>query len=227
MLLTLENVLNRDQIADAHRLIARSTWASGLATAGPQAASVKDNQQLPESAEALPELRRMVLSALNQQPLFFSAALPVKILPPFFNRYAGNGSRYGPHTDGAMRLTPDGAGYVRADVSATLFLSQPDSYDGGVLSIEDTYATHDIKLNAGSMVIYPSSSIHQVTPVTRGERVACFMFMQSMVRDAGQRRLLFDMDCSLQQLRQQFGEVAPLVQMTGVYHNLLRRWAAS
>lgn len=225
MLMTLDNVLTREELAEAREMIAHSPWASGLATAGTQAAAVKDNQQLPEDAPFLPALRRMVLAALNRQPLFFSAALPLKILAPFFNRYGETGNRYGQHTDGAMRLTPDGAGYVRADVSATLFLSEPEEYDGGILAVQDTFATHNIKLKAGSIVVYPSSSIHEVTPVTRGARIGCFMFMQSMVRDAEKRRVLFDLDLAIQQLRQQVGEAAPVVSLTGTYHNLLRRWA--
>jgi len=150
------------------------------------------------------------------------------VLPPFFNRYAGQANTYGWHTDCAMRMVPGGgAGYVRSDVSATLFLSDPQDYDGGELTIEDTFGTHSVKPPAGSLVLYPSSSIHAVTPVTHGERLACFMFMQSMVRDAGQRRLLFDMDMALLQLREQVGEVDAVVRLTGTYHNLLRQWAES
>ena len=153
--------------------------------------------------------------------------MPLRILPPFFNRYAGEHNHYGFHTDNAMRMMPDGSGYVRADVSATLFLSEPEEYEGGVLTIEDTFGRHGVKLKAGSLVVYPSSSIHEVSPVTQGERIACFMFMQSMVRDAGERRLLFDMDMALLQLRQTDGDTDPVVRLTGCYHNLLRRWADS
>ena len=170
-------------------------------------------------------MRQLVLNALNRNALFFTAALPLKILPPFFNRYAGNSNSYGFHTDNAMRSLPDGSGYVRADVSATLFFSEPEEYEGGLLTIEDTYGKHSVKLKAGSMVVYPSHSIHEVSPVTQGERLACFMFMQSMVRDAGERRLLFDMDMALLSLRQSQGESEPVVRLTGCYHNLLRRWA--
>lgn len=225
MLLTLENVLNEEELARVRGFLAKSEWVSGQATAGTQAARVKNNRQLPENAQALPELRRIVLAALNREPLFFSAALPLRILPPFFNRYGGEANHYGWHTDNAMRHLPDGSGYVRADVSATLFLNDPDEYDGGELTIEDTFGSHGVKLKAGGLVVYPSSSIHQVTPVTRGERIACFMFIQSMVRDPGQRRLLFDMDMSLLRLREQLGETDPVVRLTGVYHNLLRNWA--
>ncbi len=226
MLITIDHVLTPDELAQARNLLDCSPWASGLITAGPQAAQAKNNLQLSEDAEHLPALRRLVLGALQRNALFFTAALPLKILPPFFNRYGGETNHYGWHTDNAMRLAPDG-GYVRADVSATLFLSEPDEYEGGVLTIEDTFGEHGIKLKAGSLVVYPSSSIHQVSPVTRGERQACFLFIQSMVRDPGQRRLLFDMDMALLDLREQLGETPPVVRLTGAYHNLLRRWAAS
>lgn len=226
MLLTIDDVLAPGELAEVRALIARSQWADGLLTAGSQAATVKHNQQLPEEAPQLPELRRIVMAALNRNALFFTGALPLKVLPPFFNRYAGASNHYGEHVDGAMRRSGDG-GYVRADVSATLFLSDPGDYDGGVLTISDTFGRHGVKLAAGSLVVYPSSSLHEVTPVTRGERLACFMFIQSMVRDPLQRRVLFDMDMALLELRQQVGETAPVVRLTGVYHNLLRRWAES
>lgn len=226
MLITIDDVLTPVELAQARDLLDRSQWASGLITAGPQAAQAKNNRQLAEDAEHLPVLRRLVLGALNRSALFFTAALPLKILPPFFNRYGGEANHYGWHTDNAMRAAPDG-GYVRADVSATLFLSEPDEYEGGVLTVEDTFGEHGVKLKAGSLVVYPSSSIHQVSPVTRGERSACFMFIQSMVRDPCQRRLLFDMDMALLDLREQLGESDPVVRLTGTYHNLLRRWADS
>jgi PKHD-type hydroxylase len=226
MLITIDDVLTAEELAAARKLLAQSAWASGRITAGPQAAQAKNNQQLPEDAEHLPALRRLVLGALNRSALFFTAALPLKILPPFFNRYGGDSNHYGWHVDNAMRRAPDG-GYVRADVSATLFLSDPEEYEGGVLSIEDTFGNHGVRLKAGSLVLYPSSSIHQVTPVTSGERVACFLFIQSMVRDPGQRRLLYDMDMALLELREQIGESNPVVRLTGTYHNLLRCWAES
>ena len=226
MLVTIDDVLTKDEVATARDLLGRSQWASGQITAGTQAAQVKNNQQLPEDAKQLPALRRMVLDALNRTPLFFTAALPLKVLPPFFNRYAGAANTYGFHTDNAMRMAPDQPGvYIRADVSATLFLSEPEEYDGGELMIADTFGNHGVKLKAGSLVLYPASSVHAVTPVTRGERLACFMFIQSMVRDPGQRRLLFDMDMALLKLRQEVGETEPVVQLTGTYHNLLRQWA--
>lgn len=226
MLITIDDVLTPEELATARKFLDNSTWASGLITAGTQAAQAKNNLQLAEDAEHLPALRYLVLSALQRNPLFFTAALPLKILPPFFNRYGGEANHYGWHTDNAMRVTAEG-NYVRSDVSATLFLSDPDEYQGGELTIEDTFGRHGVKLKAGSMVVYPSSSIHQVTPVTQGQRSACFMFIESMVRDPGQRRLLFDMDMALLELRQQLGESAPVVRLTGAYHNLLRRWAVS
>lgn len=225
MLLQIPNVLNDEEIQRAKKLIAETQWVDGKLTAGTQAATVKNNQQLPESAPQMTALRQLVLVALNRNALFFTAALPLKILPPFFNRYSGEANHYGLHVDNAMRMMPDGSGYVRADVSATLFLSDPEDYEGGELMIEDTFGRQSVKLKAGSIVVYPSSSVHEVTPVRNGARVACFMFIQSMVRDAEKRRLLYDMDMSLMQLRHTVGETEAVVHLTGVYHNLLRRWA--
>ncbi len=226
MLITIDPLLTPQELADAQALLSGAAWVDGRVTAGTQAAQVKNNQQLAEDAPPLPALRRLVLQALSRNADFMAAALPLKVLPPFFNRYAGATNTYGAHVDGAMRQAPDGS-YVRSDLSATLFLSAPDSYDGGELSITDTFGTHHIKLPAGSVVLYPSSSVHAVTPVTRGERHACFMFIQSMVRDDGQRRLLYDMDMALLKLRESVGETEPVVQLTGTYHNLLRRWAGT
>jgi len=226
MLITIDNLLTPDELAATRDLLARSRWGSGLATAGTQAALAKNNQQLAEDTEHLPALRHLVLNALNRHPLFFAAALPLKILPPFFNRYADQTNTYNWHVDNAMRLAPHPPGtYVRTDISATLFLSDPENYDGGELTIEDTFGSHPVKLAAGSLVIYPASSLHAVTPVTRGERLACFMFIQSMVRDPGQRRLLYDMDMALLALRNDIGETDAVIRLTGAYHNLLRRWA--
>jgi len=225
VLITINNVLTADKLAAARTLLAGSHWDTGLDTAGAQAARVKNNQQLAEGATHLPALRRLVFDALSRDPVFFSSALPLRILPPFFNRYTGATNAYGFHADNAMRQVPDQPGmYVRADVSATLFLSHPEDYEGGVLTIEDTFGTHDVKLKAGSLVIYPSSSVHAVSPVTRGERIACFLFIQSMVRDPGKRRLLYDMDMALLKLRQDVGETDAVVRLTATYHNLLRRW---
>ncbi len=225
MLITLDDVLTAAELAAMQELLMRSRWAHGEITAGTQSAKVKNNQQLPEDAEHLPVLRRMVMSALNRNPLFFTAVLPRRIFPPLFNRYGGETNSFGNHVDNAMRPLPDGSGYLRTDVSATLFLTEPDEYHGGELVIEDTFGTHAVKPTAGSMVVYDSTSIHQVTPVTRGQRLACFMWMQSMVRDAGQRRLLYEMDMALLQLRQAHGDSDPVIRLTGTYHNLLRNWA--
>lgn len=224
MLLEIANVLNDQELNQARALLAEAQWVDGRVTAGTQAAVVKNNQQLPEDAPQIQALRQIILKALNRNPLFFSAALPLKILPPFFNRYAGATNTYGYHVDNAMRMMPDGSGYVRSDVSATLFFSDPEDYEGGELIIEDTFGTHGLKLPAGSMVVYPSSSVHQVSPVTRGQRVSCFMFIQSMVRDPAKRRLLYDMDMALIDLRAQIGETEQVVKLTGNYHNLLRMW---
>jgi PKHD-type hydroxylase len=222
MLLTLDKVLSEAELALIHQLLAQSDWASGLSSAGAQAAQVKNNQQLPENAPHLAQLRQIILTALQREPLFFSAALPLQILPPYFNCYTGMTNAYGLHTDNALR--PYQGGYVRTDVSVTVFLTEPDQYEGGELVITDTYGEHNIKLAAGSIVVYPSSSIHEVRPVTRGARLACFMFMQSMVRSAEHRRLLFDMDMQLLSLRQQIGDTPEVVRLTGIYHNLLRCW---
>jgi PKHD-type hydroxylase len=225
MMQIVPDLLTPEELAEARRLLASAQWVDGKVTAGTQAASVKNNQQLPENAAEIRALRHLVVSALNRSALFFTAALPSRILPPFFNRYSGETNHYGAHVDNAMRMLADGGGYVRADVSATLFLSEPEEYEGGELVVEDTFGSHAVKLKAGSLVVYPSSSVHQVMAVSRGQRMACFMFIQSMVRDPGKRRLLYDMDMSLMQLRHSVGETEPVVHLTGVYHNLLRRWA--
>lgn len=228
MLITIDNLLTADELATSRDLLERAQWRSGLETAGIQAAVTKNNQQLSEGAEQLPALRQIVLNALTRNPLFFTAALPLKILPPLFNRYGDLTNSYGFHTDNAMqRIAQQPGHYLRADLSATLFLSDPEQYDGGVLTIEDTFGNHGFKLEAGSLLLYPSSSIHAVSAVTRGERLACFLFIQSMVRDPGQRRLLYEMDMALLTLRSEMGESDAVVRLTGLYHNLLRRWAES
>jgi PKHD-type hydroxylase len=224
MLLTIPEVVGVTELERLRCLAAEARWESGLTTAGPQAATVKNNRQIAEDAPELAEMRRIVVSALARHPLVMSAALPACILPPYFNRYGGEANAYGRHVDNAVRAGPEG--YVRADVSATLFLSDPDDYDGGELVIHDTYARHAVKLAAGSLVLYPCSAVHEVTPVTRGERLAAFLFMQSLVRSAERRRLLFDMDMALIDLRARLGERdEAIVGLTGAYHNLLRQWA--
>jgi len=225
LLLTLPDVLLKEELTTIRGLLKQAQWVDGRSTAGTQAAQVKNNQQLAEQDPLLAQIRRIVMQALHRDPLFFSAVLPDKILPPFVNRYVGATNHYGFHVDNAMRSMPDGSARVRADVSATLFLNDPDEYEGGELVVQDVFGDQRIKLKAGSIVIYPSSSVHAVTPVTSGERLASFMFIQSMVRDAAHRRMLFDMDMALVRLRQQHGETPEVVQLTGIYHNLLRQWA--
>lgn len=224
MLVTFDAILSADELAAVRALLAQAPWASGL-SAGPQALAAKHNQQLPEDFGPLPDLRRLVMRALNRSPLLLSAALPHKVVPPQFNRYTPAHSHYGWHTDSTLRYLPDGSP-LRTDISATLFLSDPADYDGGELHIEDTYGSHRVKLPAGSLVIYPSGSIHEVTPVTRGERLACYLFLQSAVKDTECRRHLWEMDQALMDLRQRHGETDPaLVRLTGLYNNLLRRWS--
>ncbi|MCZ8014563.1 MAG: Fe2+-dependent dioxygenase [Limnobacter sp.] len=223
MLVTIENVLNADELENVRALLARADWATGQ-SAGSQARLAKNNLQIPEGSELLRDLRVLVMRALNKSSRLISAALPYKILPPNFNRYTGSTNSYGLHTDSTLRYLPDGSA-LRTDISATLFLSNPGDYDGGELVVEDTYGEHRVKLNAGSLVVYPSGSMHAVAPVTRGERLACYMFMQSMVKDVECRRMLFQMDESLIKLRQEYGEANPeLIRLTGLYNNLLRRW---
>lgn len=224
MLVTFDNILGTEELAALRGQLTGAPWTTGL-SAGPQALLAKKNQQLPEDFAGLPELRRLVMRALNRSPLLLSAALPFKVVPPNFNRYTPEHNQYGWHTDSTLRYLPDGS-VLRTDISATLFLSDPGEYDGGELSIEDTHGTQRIKLAAGSLVIYPSGSIHEVTPVTRGERLACYLFMQSVVKDTECRRQLHDMDRALMDLRQRCGDADPaLVRLTGLYNNLLRRWS--
>ncbi|MDM4771891.1 Fe2+-dependent dioxygenase [Solimonas sp. SE-A11] len=224
MVVTFEAILNSDELAAIRRQLVGAGWATGV-SAGPQAVLVKNNEQLPESTPALRELRVLVMRALNRSPELLSAALPNKILPPDFNRYAGGSNAYGMHADATLRSLPDGS-WLRTDISATLFLSDPADYDGGELCIEDTYGEQQIKLPAGSLVTYPSGSIHQVRPVTRGERLACYFFMQSVIKSAERRRQLYDMDCALRRLRGRLGEAEPeLVRLTALYNNLIREWA--
>lgn len=226
MLVTIDDVLSRQEIEKARGWLDAASWSCGDKTAGAQAAQVKNNQQLAEGALGLAELRLLVLQALNRSATFFTATLPLKVSPPAFNRYTGATNAYGTHADSAMRMDPSQPGaYLRSDISATLFLTEPQDYEGGVLTIHDTFGQHGIKLKAGSLVVYPSSSLHSVSPVTRGARTSCFMFIQSMVRDAGQRRILYDMDMALLSLRSQYGETQPVVALTSTYQNLLRSWA--
>ena len=223
MLLHVPAVLTPAQVAEMRTALDAAEWTDGRQTVGVQGAQVKRNLQLPEASPLRADLGRQILAALSRNPLFFAAALPLKTLPPRFNRYQGGGE-YGFHVDGAV-MRADGELQVRSDLSCTLFLSGPDEYEGGELVISDTYGEHDVKLPAGDLILYPSSSLHRVTPVTRGARVAAFFWIQSMVRDGEQRRMLFEMDTAIEALRRSQADNAAVLQLTGVYHNLLRRWA--
>jgi PKHD-type hydroxylase len=226
MLVQIPKLLSAEQVqAITTRLDAADTpWIDGRATAGHQGARVKDNRQIDESSPLARALGDVILATLERHPLFISAALPHRVYPPMFNSYEG-GMQFGNHVDGAVRLMPGSGEKIRTDISATLFLAAPDSYDGGELLIEDTYGTHAVKLAAGDLVLYPASSLHRVAPVTRGRRLASFFWVQSMVRDDAQRAILFDLDRSIQRLNANVADDPALVDLTGVYHNLLRQWS--
>ena len=224
MLLHVPNVLTPEQVAQARKRLDEAAWVDGRVTAGPQSARAKKNQQLPEESPEAREIGELILAALQRSPLFMSAAIPLKVFPPLFNRYAG-GHSFGSHVDNAIRQVPGTPHRVRTDLSATLFFVGPEDYEGGELVVEDTYGAHRVKLPAGDMVLYPSTSLHHVTPVTAGERVCSFFWIQSLIRDDGQRTLLFDMDTAIQRLARDAPEHPSTVQLTGVYHNLLRQWA--
>lgn len=222
MLIQIPKLLTKEQVADCRKAFDEVEWVDGRGTAGPQAASVKRNMQLPDTARTR-DLGNMVLDALSRSPLFISAAMPLRVLPPMFNKY-GEGQFFGSHIDGSVRNTPGGR--MRTDLSMTVFLAGPDEYEGGELLVEDHYGAQTVKLPAGDAVLYPSTSVHSVTPVTRGYRVASFFWVQSMIRDDGARRMLFDLDQSIQQLSVDLGlENKTVVKLTGVYHNLVRRWS--
>ena len=224
MLLVIPNVLTAEQVMRARQLLNEAEWVDGRVTAGHQSARTKDNAQLPEDSPVARQLGEMIVAALSQNPLFISAALPLRVFPPLFNRYTG-GQSFGTHVDSAIRQVAGTGHRIRTDLSATLFFANPDEYDGGELTVEDTYGTHGVKLPAGHMILYPSTSLHHVRPVTRGARVASFFWIQSMVRDDGQRTLLFDLDSAIQRLNVDSPNHPSAVQLTGVYHNLMRRWA--
>lgn len=224
MLLAIPDILSPAEVRQARALLDAAPWGDGRASAGDQAVLVKHNEQLPHDCEAAQTVRAMVLRGLDRQPLFLSAALPRKVFTPRFNRYRGATNHYGEHVDNAIRFTENGQ-RVRTDISCTVFLSDPGEYDGGELVIRDTFGTQQVKLPAGHAVLYPGTSVHQVLPVTSGARVACFFWIESMVRSDEQRRLLYDMDMALMQLRQQHGDSAATTTLTGSYHNLLRQWA--
>jgi PKHD-type hydroxylase len=225
MLIAIPDILDADGVARLRRTIDAGEWVDGNVTSGPQAALAKRNRQLPEDAAEARAAQAMVLDALGRSPLFFAAALPLKVFPPLFNRYAG-GENFGLHVDNAIRIQRGTEFRIRADLSATLFLEDPDAYDGGELVIEERFGPQTVKLPAGHLVLYPASSLHRVTPVTRGVRTASFFWLQSMVRDDGERRTLFELDGAIQAVAAAQGQGDPaVVSLTGIYHNLLRRWA--
>ncbi len=220
MLIAIPDVFTKEQTRELRAKLDAAEWVDGKVTAGHQSALTKRNSQIPESSPVAREVGERILQALGANPLFRSAALPLKVFPPLFNRYAG-GQDFGTHVDNAIRTHGASGSRIRTDLSCTLFFSEPDEYDGGELSVEDTYGVHRVKLPAGSLILYPSTSLHHVTPVTRGERVSSFFWLQSMVRSDEQRTLLFDLDKAIQMLE---AGSAPAVKLTGVYHNLLRQW---
>ncbi|WP_028079333.1 Fe2+-dependent dioxygenase [Solimonas soli] len=224
MLITIPQVLDAEQVAQARRLLEGAEWGDGKMTAGVQSAKAKRNTQVPEDHPVAREVGGMILRALGNTPLFTSAALPAQVFPPLFNRYEA-GQEFGTHIDNAIRHHRPTGLRIRTDLSATLFISHPEQYDGGELVVEDTYGVHRVKLPAGHMVLYPASSLHHVRPVTHGVRLASFLWIQSMVRDDGQRTLLFDLDNAVQRLGHDVPDHPTVVQLTGIYHNLIRRWA--
>jgi PKHD-type hydroxylase len=226
MLLHIPNVLTREELVEMRAALEVAEWTDGRETVGAQGAQVKRNEQLPENSPTRHQQGAKVLAALARNSLYFSACLPLRTLPPRFNRYRGGG-QYGFHVDGSVMVLGDGQGkqHIRSDISCTLFLAPPEDYEGGELVVSDTYGEHEIKLPAGDAIVYPSSSLHRVTPVTRGTRLASFFWVQSMVRDDAQRRLLFEMDTSIETLRRTQANADAVLQLTNVYHNLLRRWA--
>jgi PKHD-type hydroxylase len=224
MLFPIPDVLSADEVAQFRAALDRVDWADGRVTAGAQAAQVKNNRQITEEHPVARELGEVILRKLARNPLFTSAALPLKVFPPLFNRYEGGGN-FGMHIDTAVRYTSLPPHRVRTDLSATLFLAGPEEYDGGELTVEDTYGVHKVKLPAGHLILYPSSSQHEVKPVTRGARIGAFFWVQSMVRDDAKRSMLFEMDTAIQRLNRDVPNHPSAVQLTGVYHNLLRTWA--
>lgn len=223
MLLAIPDVLTDAQVAEARLHLESTEWVDGRITAGHQGARVKNNEQLPPGSTVAIHVGNMILQALGSNPLFMSAALPLHILPPMFNRYSG-GQTFGMHVDGSIRSLPNGQ-RIRTDLSCTLFFTNPDEYDGGELVIEDTYGCKSVKLSAGDMILYPSTSLHHVTPVVRGTRLCSFFWVQSLVREDHRRSILFDMDIAIQRLGSETPLHPSVVSLTGVYHNLLREWA--
>jgi len=224
MLLAIPEVLCAAQVSQARQILDSAEWVDGKVTAGHQSAQVKDNQQLREGSPAAQQLGELILTALGQNAMFISAALPLRVFPPLFNKYTG-GQSFGTHVDNAIRQVPGSGHRIRTDLSATLFLAAPEEYEGGELVVEDTYGVHSVKLPAGHVVLYPSTSLHHVRPVTRGARIASFFWIQSMVRDDAERTLLFDLDTAIQRVNREAPSSQSAVQLTGIYHNLMRRWA--
>jgi PKHD-type hydroxylase len=224
MLVQIPEVLRLPEVAHYRQVLDEADWIDGRATAGPQSVRAKDNMQLPEEHPAARQLGSELIAALERNTLFMAAALPSKVFPPLFNRYQA-GQAFGNHIDNAIRQVTGTPHRIRTDLSATLFLTPPDEYDGGELIVEDTYGVHSIKLPPGHMILYPASSLHRVNPVTRGTRIASFFWIQSMVRDDGRRTLLFDLDMAIQQIVGDVPDHPATGQLTGIYHNLLRRWA--
>lgn len=228
MLLQIPEVLNAEQVAEARKLLDQAEWVDGRVTAGHQSAQAKDNMQIPEGHPIARQLGGAILQALGKNLLFLSAALPLHVFPPLFNKYSG-GQSFGTHVDNSIRQVPGTPHRIRTDLSATLFFAGPEEYDGGELIVEDTYGSKSVKLPPGHMVLYPSTSLHHVKPVTRGARICSFFWIQSMIRDDGQRSILFDLDQGIQRLNRDLADQVAArqssVQLTGVYHNLLRQWA--
>ncbi|MGB4195195.1 MAG: Fe2+-dependent dioxygenase [Limnohabitans sp.] len=228
MLLQLKQLLTPDEVAQARQLLdCDAPWLDGRVSAGSQARTRKCNKQLAQDSAVSRQLQALVRQALQREPLFLSAALPRRIYNPLFNRYGGDTNAFGPHVDGAVMHSASTGEWVRSDISCTLFLSEPQDYDGGELCVQDSWGSRGIKLAAGDAVLYPGTSVHEVTPVTRGVRLASFFWIESMVRSDEQRRLLFDLDMNLLKLRAQLGENTETIALTGVYHNLLRQWAST
>jgi len=224
MMIHVPKVLTLEQVAECRRLLDAADWADGKATVGEQGALVKKNRQLPELSPVGRQLGEIILTALSRSPLFFSAALPLKTVPPLFNRYEG-GEHYGTHIDGAVRAVPGSSHFIRTDVSSTLFLTEPADYEGGELTVFDTFGSHQVKLPAGDLILYTSGSLHRVNPVTRGARVSSFFWTQSMVADPQRRETLYQLDQTIQKLRGKHGETDETVALAGHYHNLLRMWS--
>jgi PKHD-type hydroxylase len=224
MMIHVPKVLSLEQVAECRRLLDGAEWVDGKATVGEQGTLVKRNRQLPELSPVGRQAGEMILGALARHPLFFSAALPLKTVPPLFNRYEG-GEHYGTHIDGAVRAVPGSSHFIRTDLSSTLFLTDPGDYDGGELVVFDTFGAHSVKLPAGDLILYTSGSLHRVNPVTRGARVSSFFWTQSMVPDERHRETLFQLDQNIQKIRGKLGETDETVALAGHYHNLLRMWS--